>query len=99
MPRLLPILALIVSAGVVLRLEPSASVLAAPAAQQISQPLRGFGASITAAYEGWFDSADGTHNFLIGYYNRNWTQTLDIPLGPNNHFEPGEPESRRHWWW
>jgi len=33
-------------------------------AQQIAEPLRGFGASVTAAYEGWFDNPDGSHNFL-----------------------------------
>ena len=62
----------------------------APAAA--SQPLRGFGASITAAYEGWFNNADGTHNFLIGYYNRNDKQPLDIPIGLNNRMEPGGPD-------
>jgi len=90
MRRLLPALALIASAGVVLCLEPSASALSVT--QQISQPLRGFGASITAAYEGWFNSPDGTHNFLIGYYNRNERQAADIPIGVNNRMEPGGPD-------
>src|SRR5438552_3986804 len=57
-----------------------------------SAPLKQFGASITPAYEGWFDNADGTHSFLIGYYSRNTEQELDIPIGPNNHFEPGNPD-------
>ena len=61
-------------------------------AQQISEPLRGFGASITAAYEGWFNNADGTHNFLIGYYNRNEKQAVDVPIGPNNRMEPAGPD-------
>ena len=61
-------------------------------AQQISEPLRGFGASITAAYEGWFNNADGTHNFLIGYYNRNNTQAVDVPIGPNNIMGPNGPD-------
>jgi hypothetical protein len=61
-------------------------------AQQISEPLRGFGASITAAYEGWYNNADGTHSFLIGYYNRNNTQAVDIPIGVNNRMEPGGPD-------
>ena len=54
-----------------------------------STPPRQFGASITPAFEGWFDNPDGTHNFLIGYYSRNTDAELDIPIGPNNHFEPG----------
>jgi hypothetical protein len=64
-------------------------------AQQVilpSEPVKGFGASITAAYEGWYDNPDGTHVFLIGYYNRNRSQTLDIPIGPNNRIEPGGPD-------
>jgi hypothetical protein len=63
-------------------------------AQQLlpSSPKKGFGASITPAYDGWYDNADGTHTFLVGYYNRNWTTEADIPVGPNNHFEPGDPD-------
>ncbi|MGE3509598.1 MAG: hypothetical protein AB7N65_12025 [Vicinamibacterales bacterium] len=53
----------------------------------ISHPPREFGASITPAYEGWFDNPDGSHNFLIGYYNRNTKEVLDIPIGPNNRFD------------
>ena len=61
-------------------------------AQQISEPLRGFGASVTAAYEGWFDNADGSHNFLIGYLNRNYNQAVDVPIGPNNTMGPNGPD-------
>ncbi len=57
-----------------------------------SSPKLGSGASVSPAYDGWYDNPDGTHTLLIGYYNRNWNQTLDIPIGPNNHFEPGEPD-------
>ena len=59
-----------------------------------SSPKLGFGASVTPAYDGWYDNADGTHTFLIGYYNRNWEQEVDIPIGPNNHFEPGDRRPR-----
>jgi hypothetical protein len=55
-----------------------------------SYPKLGFGASVTPAYDGWYDNADGTHTFLIGYYNRNWTQEIDVPIGPDNKFEPGD---------
>ncbi|MCC6988677.1 MAG: hypothetical protein IT181_06750 [Acidobacteria bacterium] len=56
------------------------------------EPPRQFGASITGAFEGWFDSADGTHNFLVGYFNRNLKQPQDVPIGPNNRIEPGGPD-------
>ena len=62
-------------------------------AQQLpSVPAKGFGGGITPAYEGWFDNPDGTHNFLIGYYNRNTRQELDIPIGPNNKFDTPNPD-------
>ena len=57
-----------------------------------SSPKLGFGASITPAYDGWYDNADGSHTFLVGYYNRNWTEESDVPVGPNNKFEPGDPD-------
>src|SRR5579864_9294372 len=57
-----------------------------------SVPPKQFGGSVTPAFEGWYDNPDGTHSFLIGYYSRNTTAELDIPIGPNNHFEPGNPD-------
>lgn len=57
-----------------------------------STPPKGFGASVTPAYEGWYDNADGTHTFLIGYFNRNTASEIDVPIGPANHFEPGNPD-------
>jgi hypothetical protein len=57
-----------------------------------STPPKGFGASVTPAYEGWYDNADGTHSFLIGYFNRNTASEIDVPIGPTNHFEPGNPD-------
>lgn len=57
-----------------------------------SEPPRAFGSSITPAYEGWFENADGTKSFLIGYLNRNRALAVDVPIGPNNRFEPGGPD-------
>lgn len=56
------------------------------------QPHAAFGDSVTPAYEGWFDSPDGTHNILFGYYNRNSKQEFDIPIGPDNNIQPGGPD-------
>jgi hypothetical protein len=55
-------------------------------------PLRERGASITPAFEGWYTNADGSFSMLLGYYNRNSKETLDIPVGPNNRVEPGAPD-------
>jgi hypothetical protein len=57
-----------------------------------SVPPKQFGGSVTAAFEGWYDNPDGTHSFLIGYFSRNTEREIDVPIGPNNHFEPGNPD-------
>lgn len=59
---------------------------------QPPEPRRGFGASVTGAYEGWYYNPDGSRSFLVGYYNRNSQQELDVPVGPNNRIEPGGPD-------
>ena len=56
------------------------------------EPRRGFGASITGVYEGWYYNADCSRSFLVGYYNRNSQQAPDIPIGPHNRIEPGGPD-------
>jgi hypothetical protein len=60
--------------------------------QQIPEPRRQFGASVTGAFEGWFANQDGSRSFLVGYFNRNSQQALDVPIGPNNRIEPGGPD-------
>jgi hypothetical protein len=61
-------------------------------AQLPLEPARESGQSVTPAYEGWFKNPDGSISLLVGYYNRNRTQTLDIPVGPGNRIEPGGPD-------
>jgi len=55
-------------------------------------PPRERGTSITPAYEGWYANPDGSFSMLIGYYNRNTKEVLDIPVGPNNRVQPGSPD-------
>ncbi len=81
-PRLLTLAALVAGSAMV-----SAQGQLLP-----SYPKLAFGASVTPAYDGWYDNPDGTHTFLIGYYSRNWNEPMDIPIGPNNKFEPGDPD-------
>ncbi len=54
------------------------------------EPALKSGASVTPAFEGWYQNPDGSYSLLIGYYNRNSEETLDIPVGPLNSIEPGE---------
>ena len=69
-----------------------AAAIPVPAAELPSEPHHDSGQSVTPAYEGWFENPDGSYSFLIGYYNRNLKQDLDIPVGPNNRIEPGIPD-------
>src|SRR5262245_46156961 len=70
-----------------------------------SDPQKETGQSVTGAYEGWYPNPDGTSTLLVGYYNRNTKEVLDIPVGPNNRIEPGGPDQgqpthflpRRQW--
>jgi hypothetical protein len=56
------------------------------------EPPHDAGTSVTGAFEGWFKNPDGTFSLLLGYYNRNRNQEVDIPIGPNNHIDPGGPD-------
>jgi hypothetical protein len=69
------------------------TVCAVAAAQQLpSEPRRQFGTSVTGAFEGWFENADGSRTFLVGYLNRNLARAVDVPIGPDNRIEPGGPD-------
>jgi hypothetical protein len=56
------------------------------------EPPHNSGQSVTGAFEGWFRNPDGSFSLLVGYYNRNLKQDLDIPVGPNNRIDPGGPD-------
>lgn len=65
--------------------------------QQSSQPLQlaplgTSGEAIFPAFEGWGPNKQGQNVLLLGYFNRNRDQPLDIPIGPNNRIEPGGPD-------
>jgi hypothetical protein len=50
------------------------------------------GQDISPAYEGWEQNADWSFNLVFGYFNRNWEEELDVPIGPDNNIEPGGPD-------
>ena len=74
-------------------------------AQLPLEPSKDKGQAIYAAYEGWFKNDDGSYSLLIGYFNRNHEQVVDIPIGPDNRIEPGDVDRgqpthflpRRNW--
>ena len=69
------------------------TALAQGTPQVSMEPPHTAGQAITAAFEGWYPDPNGAGNvILIGYYNRNQKEALDIPIGPNNRVEPGGPD-------
>ena len=50
------------------------------------------GENIAPVYEGWEKNPDGSFNLVFGYFNRNWAEEINLPVGPNNNIEPGGPD-------
>ena len=67
------------------------AILCATALAQVEPPHQS-GQAVTGAFEGWFKNPDGTFSILLGYFNRNYQEEIDIPLGANNRIEPGGPD-------
>jgi hypothetical protein len=66
------------------------ALVAAHAGPRAQQPSAGL--NIAPVYEGWEQNADGSFNLLFGYLNRNWSELIDLPIGPGNNIEPGGPD-------
>jgi hypothetical protein len=47
------------------------------------------GQSVQPIFEGWAKNADGSFAMHFGYLNRNFVETLEVPIGPENKIEPG----------
>lgn len=56
-------------------------------AQRDLRPPANAGLPIVPFMEGWYDNEDGSVTVSYGYENRNSTD-INIPMGPNNYFEP-----------
>jgi hypothetical protein len=63
-----------------------------PSGGVLAEPVTNAGGPIYAAFEGWGPLQDGTNALLLGYFNRNRSQIIDIPIGPENAIEPGGPD-------
>ena len=55
--------------------------------------IRDFGGPVAPMFEGWYPNPDGTVSILVGFFNPNRKQTVDLPVGKLNRFSPG-PEDR-----
>src|SRR5690242_9310416 len=68
------------------------ALLAVCAAADAQSLTYNSGLNVAPAYEGWEIGADGAKYFLFGYMNRNWEEELDVPVGAENSFSPGNPD-------
>ena len=80
--------AMITASFVLLRAEQ----VKAPPQGVLAEPVGNAAGPVYAAFEGWGPLRDGTNALLLGYFNRNKTQEIDIPIGPDNSIEPGGPD-------
>ena len=82
-----------------------ANLASVRAGQLPLDPFRETGQSVTPAYEGWYPNPDGTFSLSFGYFNRNTTEVIDIPVGRDNVIQSGDAKSGqpthfltgRHW--
>ena len=85
--------ALLPPVGALALLAPLATgVVFVPAGVAAQQERYSSGQTLSPAYEGWERNGDGSFNLVFGYLNRNWEQTPHVPVGPDNRFEPGDPD-------
>ena len=63
------------------------------------------GQDVSPTYDGWEQNSDGTYTMYFGYFNRNSAEDLNVPLGPDNNFDPGGDRGQqthfdpsRKWW-
>jgi hypothetical protein len=73
--------------GVILALAAQVALAPSSAAQA---PARG--QAVALVYEGFWKNADGSFDLLFGYFNRNWEEEFDVPVGPGNSVDPGGPD-------
>jgi hypothetical protein len=50
------------------------------------------GQNVVPVFEGWVPNPDGTFSLVFGSFNRNWEEEMFIPVGPDNHIDPGGPD-------
>src|SRR5438093_13750562 len=53
------------------------------------------GQDVVPVYEGWKANPDGTFTMYFGYFNRDYQEELDIPLGPDNSIDPDGDRGQR----
>src|SRR5437762_5511320 len=67
----------------------TSSLVAQQNASQLVTVRHASGQGVSPVYEGFDINPDGSYNMWFGYMNRNYEEELDLPVGPDNTFEPG----------
>jgi hypothetical protein len=49
-----------------------------------------FDQPVIPVMEGWFENPDGSRTISFGYFNMNYEEEFDIPIGPDNFIEPSQ---------
>ena len=75
--------------SVVLGVLATLPLLAQTPASQLVTVRHASGQAVAPAYEGFDVNDDGSYNMWFGYMNRNYEEEVDVPVGPDNAFEPG----------
>ena len=70
----------------------AATALTCAAAIAFAQESYSSGQNIAPVYEGWEQNGDGSFTLVFGYFNRNWEEEIDLPIGADNAIEPGGPD-------
>jgi hypothetical protein len=70
----------------------AAGMLAVPAARAQVQYSRG--QDVQPVFEGWKRNPDQTYTLYFGYFNRNFEEIVDIPVGPENKFDDNVDHSQ-----
>ena len=68
-----------------------AAIACAAAATVAQQESFSSGQNIAPVYEGWEQHADGSFTLVLGYFNRNWEEVIDLPVGADNAPAPVVP--------
>ena len=69
------------------------TLVASQGSAQAPGAVREFSAPVAPMFEGWYRNPDGTATVLVGFFNPNQRQTVDLPIGELNRFSPS-PEDR-----
>src|SRR5215212_6598292 len=65
------------------------AALGAQNASQLVNLRHWSGQGVAPVYEGFDVNPDGSFNMWFGYMNRNYEESIDLPVGGSNTFEPG----------